>query len=83
MEYVGIDPVVGLECASCKDITRLPYSELLERVTDDRQIECSGCERMMLHDWTTVSVVQNIIKKRMVQANELKSRRAGKLTSVN
>jgi hypothetical protein len=36
----------------------------------------------MLHDWTTVSVVQNIIKKRMEQANELKSRKASQLTSV-
>lgn len=34
MDYVGIDPVVGLECASCKDITRLPYSELLRLVGD-------------------------------------------------
>jgi hypothetical protein len=37
----------------------------------------------MLHDWTTVTVVQNIIKKRMVQANELKQRRTHQLESVN
>ena len=75
MDYIGIDPVVGLECASCKDITRLPYSELLDMVSDDHQIECSGCDRQMLHDWTTINVVQNIIKKRMRQANEAKERK--------
>jgi hypothetical protein len=34
-----------------------------------------ACGRMMLHDWTTVTVVQGIIRKRMDQANEAKSRR--------
>ncbi len=75
MDYVGIDPVVGLECASCKDITRLPYSELLRLVGDAEQVECKACNRKMLHDWTTINVVQNIIKKRMRQANEAKERR--------
>ncbi len=75
MDYIGIDPVVGLECASCKEITRLPYSELLQLVSGSRQIECKSCERKMLHDWTTINVVQNIIKKRMRQANEAKERR--------
>ncbi|MBM4204869.1 MAG: hypothetical protein FJ194_12070 [Gammaproteobacteria bacterium] len=75
MDYIGIDPVVGLECASCKDITRLPYSELLHLVSGSEQIECKSCDRKMLHDWTTINVVQNIIKKRMRQANEAKERR--------
>ena len=75
MDYIGIDPVVGLECASCKDITRLAYSELLDMVSDDHQIECGGCARQMLHDWTTINVVLNIIKKRLRQANEAKERK--------
>ena len=83
MNYVGIDPAVGLECSHCNHISRMPYSGLLELVHHSRQAECESCHRLMLHDWTTVSVVQNIIKKRMAQANELKSRRAGKLESVS
>ena len=75
MDYIGIDPAVGLECSSCKHISRLPYSELLNRVMDRVEIHCDGCERSMMHDWTTVSVVQNIIKKRLKQANEEKSRK--------
>ena len=75
MDYVGIDPAVGLECSHCKHISRIPYSELLALVADAGQAQCSACYRMMLHDWTTVSVVQGIIKKRMAQANEAKSRR--------
>jgi hypothetical protein len=53
----------------------MPYSELLALVADTQQAECTDCERMMLHDWTTVAVVQSIIKKRMHEANEAKSRR--------
>ncbi len=75
MYYVGIDPAVGLECSSCRQISRLPYSELLRRVSARQNVTCEGCERTMTHDWTTVSVVQNIIKNRMQQANEAKSRR--------
>jgi hypothetical protein len=60
----------------------MPYSSLLGLVAQSRQATCDSCERLMLHDWTTVSVVQNIIRKRMEQANELKSRKAGQLTSV-
>lgn len=75
MYYVGIDPAVGLECSSCGQISRLPYSELLKLVSSQQNVTCEGCERSMTHDWTTVSVVQNIIKKRMHQANEAKSRR--------
>ncbi len=75
MYYVGIDPAVGLECSSCREISRLPYSELLKLVWAQRNITCTSCERTMTHDWTTVSVVQNIIKKRMQQANEAKTRR--------
>lgn len=75
MEYVGIDPAVGLECAGCKQISRVPYSRLLHMVAEEHDVECEFCERIMLHDWTTVSVVQNIIKKRMQDANEAKARR--------
>ena len=75
MDYIGIDPAVGLECSSCKHISRLPYSELLDRVMSEESIDCDGCGRTMLHDWTTVSVVQNIIRKRLKQANEEKARR--------
>lgn len=70
MEYIGIDPAVGLECSHCEHVTRLRYSELLKLVSDDEQVPCEGCERMMLHDWTTVSVVQNIIRRRMREAHE-------------
>lgn len=82
MDYVGLDPAVGLECSHCNHISRMPYSELLTLVAGDRQAECESCERLMLHDWTTVAVVQNIIKKRMAQANEMKTRRSSHLTSV-
>jgi hypothetical protein len=74
VDYIGIDPAVGLECSACKEISRLPYSALLERVTGAHEIECSGCGRSMRHDWTTISVVQNIIRKRMRQAVEAKTR---------
>ncbi len=82
MEYVGLDPAVGLECSHCNHISRMPYSALLALVAEVSQAECESCRRMMLHDWTTVSVVQSIIKKRMEQANEMKSRRTH-LTSVS
>ena len=75
MDYIGIDPAVGLECSSCKHISRLPYSDLLNRVMDQVEIHCDGCRRSMMHDWTTVNVVQNIIRKRLKQANEEKSRK--------
>lgn len=70
MGYIGIDPAVGLECSHCDHVTRLKYSELLRRVQDGEQVPCANCERRMLHDWTTVSVVQNIIKRRMREAHE-------------
>ncbi|MFP6814445.1 MAG: hypothetical protein VB949_02085 [Pseudomonadales bacterium] len=75
MDYVGIDPAVGLECSHCKFISRMPYSELLALVAETQQAQCVECERKMLHDWTTVAVVQGIISKRMQQANEAKYRR--------
>lgn len=75
MDYIGIDPAVGLECSSCKHISRLPYSDLLNRVMENDHIHCDGCDRSMMHDWTTVSVVQNIIRKRLKQANEEKARK--------
>ena len=77
MDYVGIDPAVGLECSHCHHISRIPYSTLLKLVTRAERAQCESCERQMLHDWTTVMVVQNIIKQRMEQANELKTKRAG------
>ena len=77
MEYIGIDPAVGLECASCNQISRLPYSQLLNRVLDESEIYCDGCSRAMTHDWTTVNVVQNIIRKRLEQANEDKTKKTG------
>ena len=83
MDYVGLDPAVGLECSHCNHISRMPYSDLLSLVAHTDKARCDSCERLMLHDWTTVSVVQNIIKKRMEQANELKARRGGQLTSVS
>ena len=77
MDYIGIDPAVGLECSSCKHISRLPYSELLNRVLEEAEIHCEGCQRAMMHDWTTVNVVQSIIRKRLKQANEDKARKTG------
>ncbi len=70
MEYIGIDPAVGLECSHCEHVTRLRYSQLLRMVSEGEQVPCEGCERHMLHDWTTVSVVQNIIKRRMREAHQ-------------
>jgi hypothetical protein len=75
MEYVGIDPAVGLECSSCRQISRVAYSALLDMVVHGDDVLCESCGRIMQHDWTTVSVVQNIIKKRMQEANEAKARR--------
>ncbi len=76
MDYIGIDPAVGLECSSCKHVSRLPYSELLNRVMDASHVHCGGCQREMLHDWTTVSLVQNIIRDRLHQAHQDKAARA-------
>ncbi len=75
MDYVGIDPAVGLECAVCKQISRMCYSELLELVRESEDVHCASCGRVMMHDWTTVSIVQNIIRKRMKEANDIKSKR--------
>lgn len=75
MDYIGIDPAVGLECSHCDHVTRLQYSELLRRVQEGEQVPCENCDRLMLHDWTTVSVVQNIIKRRMREAHEARQRR--------
>jgi hypothetical protein len=73
MDYIGIDPAVGLECSHCQHISRVAYSELLALVMATGKAECQSCSRKMLHDWTTVSLVQNIIRKRMHEANEMKS----------
>lgn len=77
MEYIGIDPSVGLECSGCDHVTRVRYSLLLAQVNDEAAIACDHCERLMRHDWTTISVVQNIIKRRMREASEARlARRA-------
>ena len=75
MDYVGIDPVVGLECSHCDHVTRLRYSDLLSRVQRNEQVPCENCERRMLHDWTTVAVVQKIIKSRMEEAHQARQAR--------
>jgi hypothetical protein len=69
MDYVGLDPMVGLECASCHHIVRLPYSELLNNVLDAVEMSCDGCGGQVEHNWTTVNIVQNIIRRRMDQAH--------------
>ena len=79
MDYVGIDPAVGLECSNCKHVSRMPYSDLLVSVMESLDIGCDSCERIMNHDWTTVNVVQNIIRRRMRQASEAKEQRFSKL----
>ena len=77
MEYIGIDPLVGLECSGCEHVTRVRYSLLLVRVNAEEPIACEHCDRQMRHDWTTVSVVQNIIRRRMREATEARvARRA-------
>ena len=45
MDYVGLDPTVGLECTACRHIVRLPYSELLDKALDDVPMCCDGCGR--------------------------------------
>lgn len=75
MAYVGIDPAVGLECSDCDRVTRVRYSMLLDRVGAGESIPCEHCGRLMRHDWTTVSVVQNIIRRRMREANEARTAR--------
>ena len=74
MDYIGVDPTVGLECSDCQFVSRLAYSELLDCVTTSDLIHCDSCGRQMEHDMTTVSVVQNIIRRRMKQVNEAKER---------
>lgn len=75
MRYVGVDPLVGLECSDCEHVTRVRYSLLLARVNAEAAIACERCDRQMRHDWTTVSVVQNIIRRRMREANEARTTR--------
>jgi len=74
MDYIGVDPTVGLECSDCQFVSRLAYSELLDFVTHEDVIHCDSCGRKMEHDMTTVSVVQNIIRRRMKQVHEAKER---------
>jgi S-ribosylhomocysteine lyase LuxS involved in autoinducer biosynthesis len=70
MDYVGLDPTVGLECGGCKHIVRLPYSELLSKVIDLVPMGCDGCGHAIEHDWTTINIVQNIIRRRMREAQK-------------
>ncbi len=65
MDYVGLDPTVGLECTDCRKIIRLTYSELLNRALDDHTLVCEGCHQPLDQGWTTVNLVQNIIRRRM------------------
>jgi hypothetical protein len=74
MDYIGVDPTVGLECSDCQFVSRLAYSELLDCVNARDIIHCDSCGRKMDHDMTTVNVVQNIIRRRMKQVNEAKER---------
>ena len=74
MDYIGVDPTVGLECSECQFVSRMAYSELLTRVMGNEIVICDSCGREMEHDWTTVTVVQNIIRRRMRQVNEDKER---------
>ena len=70
MDYVGLDPTVGLECCGCKHIVRLPYSELLNKVIGCVPMSCDGCAAPIERDWTTVNIVQNIIRRRMKEAQK-------------
>lgn len=77
MQYIGIDPVVGLECSECDHVTRVRYSLLLEAVNAASRVDCEACGRHMRHDWSTVSVVQNIIRRRMDESGAMRRARAG------
>ena len=79
MDYVGIDPIVGLECSDCKHVSRLGYSMLLNRVMESRDIPCERCDRAMIHDWSTIRVVQDIILRRMKQAHRAKAQRVAEI----
>ncbi|HTO58313.1 MAG TPA: hypothetical protein VMJ74_10985 [Pseudomonadales bacterium] len=70
MDYVGLDPTVGLECGGCKHIVRLPYSDLLRKVIAQSALACDGCNHPIEHDWTTINIVQNIIRRRMREAQK-------------
>ncbi len=70
MDYVGLDPTVGLECGGCKHIVRLPYSALLGKVIELQPMNCDGCGHAIEHDWTTINIVQNIIRRRMREAQK-------------
>jgi hypothetical protein len=75
VDYVGLDPVVGLECVDCKHILRLTYSELLDLAIDETPMHCAGCSQDVTNDWTTVNIVQNIIRKRMREAQKTETKR--------
>ena len=75
MDYVGLDPVVGLECVDCKHILRLTYSELLDLAIDETPMHCTGCSQDVTNDWTTINIVQNIIRKRMREAQQAETER--------
>ena len=72
MDYVGLDPMIGLECTNCQRVTRLPYSDLLDTAMDGGQLDCEGCRLEIDHGWTTVGLVQNIIRRRMGNAHRVR-----------
>ena len=73
MDYIGLDPTIGLECTNCQQVTRLSYSDLLETAVEDNQLDCDGCQLEIDHGWTTVGLVQNIIRRRMGQAHRVRA----------
>lgn len=73
MDYVGLDPMIGLECTNCQRVTRLCYSDLLDTAMDHSQLDCDGCHLEIDNGWTTVGLVQNIIRRRMGQAHQVRS----------
>ena len=74
MDYVGLDPMIGLECTNCQRVTRLTYSDLLTAAMAHGQLDCEGCLLEIDHGWTTVGLVQNIIRRRMGQAHRVRAR---------
>lgn len=68
MDYVGINPVIGLECSSCPNVERIPYTILLSKVFEDHNVTCSGCNKNLNADGTTIETVNEVIKQRMRDA---------------
>ena len=73
MDYIGLDPMIGLECTNCQQVTRLQYSILLDSAMLEDRLGCDGCHMEIDHGWTTVGLVQNIIRRRMGQAHRTRT----------